>query len=400
MGSVICPERMNHMADKRDYYEVLGVGRDVTDEELKKVYRQLARKYHPDLHPDDPTAEDKFKEITEAYEVLSNSEKRSIYDQYGHAGLENGGMGADAGGFSDVSEILESLFGGMGGMGSFFGGSRMQNPNAPRQGKDLQTSVTLDFMEAVNGVSKNLTVQRMETCPDCHGSGCAGNSGMEVCKDCQGRGIVKVTQRSPFGMISSSKPCPHCGGKGKIIKSPCQKCRGAGRVRVSKSITVNVPAGIDDGQTLSVGGMGDSGVNGGPSGNLYVSVTVRPHPLYTRDGYDLHCDIPITYSQAVLGDEITVPTVDGNVKYRISEGTQTGTVFRLRGKGVRRPGRTERGDQYVKVFIEVPKGLNKHQKELIRQLEESLESKNYAKRETFFKKLKDLIGGKQDESKS
>ena len=378
------------MADKRDYYEVLGVGRDVSDDELKKVYRQLARKYHPDLHPDDPNAEEKFKEITEAYEVLSNAEKRKVYDQFGHEGLENGGMGPGSGGFSDVSEILESLFGG--GFGGMFGGGRMNSANAPRQGRDLQANVTLEFMEAVNGKSIELTVQRMDNCPDCRGSGSAGGSSAEVCPNCQGRGTVKATQRTPFGMISSSKPCPHCGGKGKVIKNPCQKCRGIGRIRVTKNIPVSIPAGIDDGQQLRVSGQGDVGINGGPNGDLYVGVTVRPHPLYTREGFDIHCDIPITYAQAVLGDEIVVPTVDGNVKYRIAEGTQTGTVFRLKGKGIRRLQRSDRGDQYVRVYIEVPKGLNKKQKELIQQLEASLEAKNYAKRESFFSKLKDLFG--------
>ncbi len=377
------------MAEKRDYYEILGVGRDVTDEELKKVYRQLARKYHPDLHPDDPEAEAKFKEITEAYEVLSNSEKRSIYDQYGHDGLENGGMGAGAGGFSDVSEILESLFGGMGGM--FGGGTRTANANAPRQGRDISANITLDFMEAVKGKSQTITIQRMENCPDCNGTGSAGGVASEVCKECQGRGTVKATQRTPFGLISQSKPCPRCGGKGKVIKNPCQKCKGAGRVRVSKPITINIPAGIDDGQRLQVGGQGDVGINGGPNGNLMVDINVRPHPLYTREGYDIYCDIPITYAQAALGDEIVVPTVDGNVKYRINEGTQTGTIFRLRGKGVSRPTRAERGDQYVKVYVEVPKNLTKKQKDLITQLEATLESKNYAKRESFFKKLKELL---------
>ena len=386
------------MADKRDYYEVLGVSKDVTEEELKKVYRQLARKYHPDLHPDDPTAEEKFKEITEAYEVLSNPEKRQVYDQYGHDGLENGGMGAGAGGFSDVSEILESLFGGMGGM--FGGGSRANAANAPRQGRDIQASITLDFMEAINGKAQNVQIQRMENCPDCRGTGSAGGSESEVCQNCQGRGTVKATQRTPFGLISSSKPCPHCGGKGKVIKNPCQKCRGAGRVRVSKTLPINIPAGVDDGTQLCVTGQGDVGVNGGPNGDLYLNVSVRPHPIYTREGYDLYCDIPITYAQAVLGDEIVVPTVDGNVKYRISEGTQTGTVFRLKGKGVKRRGRADRGDQYVKVYIEVPKGLNKKQKELIQQLEASMESKNYAKRESFFSKLKDLFKGNAgDETK-
>ena len=378
------------MADKRDYYEVLGVSRSATDDDLKKAYRQLARQYHPDLHPDDPTAEEKFKEITEAYEVLSNSEKRQIYDQYGHDGLENGGMGSGMGGFSDVSDILESLFGGMGGM--FGGGTRMPNASSPRQGKDIQTSTTIEFMDACNGKSQNVQIQRMETCPDCHGSGSAGDGGAEICPDCQGRGTVKATQRTPFGIISSSKPCPHCGGKGRIIKSPCQKCRGAGRVRVTKNINVDIPAGIDDGQMIRVSGMGDSGVNGGPPGHLLVTVKVKQHPVFQREDFDIHCDIPITYAQAVLGDEIVVPTIDGNVKYRISEGTQTGTVFRLRGKGVKKLQRSDRGDQYVKVYVEVPKGLNKKQKEMLQHFEASLESKNYAKRDNFFKKLKDLIG--------
>lgn len=383
------------MADKRDYYEVLGVGRDVSADELKKVYRTLARKFHPDLHPDDPDAEAKFKEITEAYEVLSDPEKRQVYDQYGHEGLESGGMGPGTGGFSDVSEILESIFGSFGG----FGGGRMNSANAPRAGRDIQASVTLDFMEAVNGKSQTIQVQRMESCPDCRGTGSAGGAESEICPNCQGRGNVKATQRTPFGMISSSKPCPTCGGKGKVIKNPCQKCRGVGRVRVNKAATITIPAGIDDGQRLQVPGQGDVGVNGGPNGDLFVLINVRPHPLYTRDGFDIHCEIPITYAQAVLGDEIVVPTVDGNVKYRIAEGTQNGTIFRLRGKGVKRPNRSDRGDQYVRVYIEVPKGLNKHQKELIQQLEASMESKNYAKRESFFSKLKELFKG-SDDSKS
>ena len=377
------------MAEKRDYYEVLGVSRNATDEELKKAYRQLARQYHPDLHPDDPTAEDKFKEITEAYEVLSNKEKREMYDQYGHSAFENGGMGADMGGFSDVSEILESIFGGMGGM--FGGGFRSQSANAPRRGADIQMNLTIEFMEACKGKQQVLKVNRMETCPDCHGSGAAGGADSEICKECQGRGTVKSMQRTPFGMISSSKTCPHCGGKGRVIKNPCQKCRGVGRVRMPREITVDIPEGVDDGTIVRLGGRGDAGVNGGPNGDLLLSIGVKPHPLFTREGYDIHCAIPITYSQAVLGDEIVVPTIDGNEKIRIGEGTQNNTPFRLRGKGVKRLQRNDRGDQYVRVYVEIPKGLNKKQKELLMQLEESLESKNYAKREGFFKKIKDMF---------
>lgn len=376
------------MAEKRDYYEVLGVSKSATEEELKKAYRQLARQYHPDLHPDDPTAEEKFKEITEAYEVLSNSEKRAKYDQFGHAAFENGGM-PEGGGFSDMSEILESIFGGFGF--GFGGGNRAQNANVPRRGSDIQVSLTIDFMEACTGIQKTISVPRMETCPDCHGSGAAGNSGSEVCPDCQGRGKVNTIQNTPFGRISSSTTCKHCGGKGRIIKNPCQKCRGVGRVRVNKNVSVTVPAGIDDGQSLSLSGMGDFGINGGGSGDLLVNISVKKHPVFSREGYDLHCDIPITYTQAVLGDEIVVPTIDGNVKYRIGEGTQTGTTFRLKGKGVKKLNSDARGNQYVKVFIEVPKGLDKKQKDLLQKFEESLEAKNYTKRESFFKKLKDLF---------
>ncbi len=380
------------MADKRDYYEVLGVSRDATDEDLKKAYRQLARQYHPDLHPDDPNAEAKFKEITEAYEVLSNSEKRQIYDRYGHEGLDSSGMGAGAGEYSsDVSEILESLFGSMGGMGGMFG-SRAANANAPRQGKDVQVGLTIDFMEAVNGVTKDVSIQRMETCPDCHGTGGAGGAEAELCKECQGRGMVKVTQRTPFGMISSSKPCPRCQGKGRVIRTPCQKCRGVGRVRMMKTVTVRIPAGIDDGQAVPVAQMGDAGVNGGSPGNLYVVVSVREHPVFKRNGFDVYCDVPITYAQAALGDEIVVPTVDGHSKITIAEGTQTGTKFRLRGKGIKRLNRSDRGDAYVTVTIEVPKNLSKQQKELIRQLDDSLvQSKKYTKRENFFDKLRDFF---------
>lgn len=377
------------MADnKRDYYEVLGIQKGASEDEIKKAFKKKAREFHPDLHPDDPSCEEKFKEVNEAYEVLSNAEKRQRYDQFGHAGVDPSYGGGDMGGFGgfgDMGDILENIFGGFG----FTGGSSRSSANAPRRGADISESIVINFMDSCTGKKQELKISRMSVCDSCHGSGADGGTSAEVCPDCQGRGSVKVTQRTPFGVISSAKPCPHCGGKGKIIKNPCGKCKGSGRIRTAKTVSFDIPAGIADGQTIRLSGQGDSGVNGGPSGDLNVTISVKPHPLFTREGYDIHCDIPVTYAQAVLGDEITVPTIDGNVKYNISEGTQTGTVFRLKGKGVQKLHRSDRGNQYVKINVEVPKNLTKKQKELLKAFEESLSEKNYAKRQSFFEKLKE-----------
>lgn len=378
------------MADKRDYYEVLGIQKGATEDEIKKAFKKKAREFHPDLHPDDPTCEDKFKEVNEAYEVLSDAEKRSRYDQFGHDGVDGAPFEGGFGGFGDMGDILENIFGGFGG-GFGFGGGGRSSANAPKRGQDINESVVIDFMEACNGKKHELKINKMAACDACNGTGASAGTSAEVCPDCQGRGSVKTTQRTPFGAISSTKPCPHCGGKGKIIKNPCQKCRGVGRARITKTVSFDIPAGIADGQTLRLSGQGDCGVNNGPAGNLNVTISVKPHPLFTRDGYDIHCDIPVTFTQAVLGDEITVPTIDGNVKYQIGEGTQTGTVFRLKGKGVKRLNRTDRGNQYVKINVEVPNNLSKKQKELLKAFEESLTEKNYAKRPSFFEKLKGLL---------
>lgn len=383
----------NMAETKKDYYELLGVQKSATEDEIKKAFRKKAREFHPDLHPDDPDCAEKFKEINEAYEVLSDSNKRQRYDQFGHAGVDpnySGGSGdfGGFGGFGDMSDILENIFGGFGG---FSGGGSRASANAPRQGADISESIVISFMEACTGKKQELKINRMCTCDSCKGSGADAGTSTEICPDCQGRGSVKTTQRTPFGAISSTKPCPHCGGKGKIIKNPCSKCKGTGRFRNTKTVSFDIPAGIADRQTIRLGGQGDSGVNGGPSGDLHVTVSVKPHPLFTRDGYDIHCEIPVTYTQAVLGDEITVPTIDGNVKYSIGEGTQTGTVFRLKGKGVKKLQRAERGNQYVKIVVEVPKNLNKKQKDLLKAFENSLSEKNYAKRQSFFEKLKEKI---------
>lgn len=384
------------MADKRDYYEVLGIQKGASADDIKKAYRSMARKYHPDLHPDDKDCAEKFKEVNEAYEVLSDPSKKERYDQFGHAGVDpsygGGGYGGGAGGFNpfgDMGDIFENLFGGSFGGG--FGGSRSSRANAPRKGQDIESSVTISFMEACTGVKRDIKISRHEKCPDCNGTGAAEGSTPQTCPECNGLGQVKVGQRTPFGVISSQKVCSKCSGKGKIISNPCSKCSGSGRIRVSKSLSVDIPAGIDDGQMLRVSGQGDAGSNGGPNGNLNVVIRVKSHPIFVREDYDIHCDIPITYAQAVMGDELIVPTIDGNVKYTISEGTQSGTVFRLKGKGVKKLQRSDRGDQYVKVYVEVPKNLSKNQKELLKAFEESLDEKNYEKKRSFFDKIKDIF---------
>ena len=377
------------MADnKRDYYEVLGVSKGASEDELKKAFRKLAKQYHPDLHPGDKEAEEKFKEVNEAYEVLSDADKRARYDQFGHAGVDpsyGGGAGAGGfGGFGDMGDIFDSIFGGFGG----FGGGRRANPNAPRRGEDVKASVIIDFMEACKGKSVNIKVNRAEKCTACGGSGAEAGSSPKTCPDCNGTGSVRITQRTPFGNIAQTTTCNRCRGKGKIVDNPCRVCGGVGRVRSTVEKTVDVPAGIEDGQTLRVSGEGNGGYNGGPNGDLHINVTVRPDPLFERDGYDVWTDIPLTYTQATLGDEITVPTVDGKVTYKVPEGTQTGTVFRLRGKGIKKINRPDHGDHYVRVNIEVPKNLTKEQKQKLKEFEQSLSDKNYAKRSTFFDKLK------------
>lgn len=382
------------MADKRDYYEVLGLKKGASEDDIKKAYKKKAREYHPDLHPDDPTCEEKMKEVNEAYEVLSNSEKRARYDQFGHAGIDPsygggdmGGMGG-MGGFGDLGDIFESIFGGFGGFSS---GRSAANANAPRRGNDIHESLTIEFMEACHGKKVDLKVNRLVPCDACKGSGADAGTSSEICPDCQGRGTVKATQRTPFGMISSTKTCPHCAGKGKIIKNPCAKCRGVGRVRVQKMFNGTVPAGIDDGKTLLISGQGDCGINGGPSGDLLLTINVRPHSFFKRDGSDIRCEIPITYMDAVLGTEVTIPTIDGDFKFKLSEGTQNGDTVRFKDKGVKRLKGNSRGNQYVTFYVEVPKNLNKKQKDLLRDFEASLSEKNYTKRQNFFDKIKGLF---------
>ena len=379
--------------NKRDYYEVLGVQKGATEEEIKKAYKKMARKYHPDLNPGDKDAEEKFKEVNEAYEVLSDSEKKARYDQFGFAGVDpnfgagGGGYGGGAGfDFGDLGDIFGSFFG-----GGFGGGQTRRNPNAPQRGESIRMNLTISFEEAAFGCEKELELDRYESCETCHGSGAAPGTSPETCPDCGGSGVVQTRRQTPMGVFASTAPCSRCGGRGKIIKEPCAACHGSGQTRKTRTIKVKIPAGIDDGQTISLRGEGSGGVNGGPAGDLYVTVYVKPHKMFKRDGQDIMLEMPVSFAQAALGATLTVPTVDGKVQYDMPEGTQTGTVFRLRGSGVPNINGRGRGDQYVKVTVEVPRNLNGEQKELLRKFEEATGENCYDQRKGFFKKMKDLF---------
>ena len=371
---------------KRDYYEVLGISKGASEDEIKKAYKKMARKYHPDLNPDNKEAEEKFKEVNEAYEVLSDPDKKARYDQYGHAGVDpNFGAGAGFDGnfdFGDLGDIFGSFFGGG------FGGGRRTNPNAPQRGESIRMSLAISFEEAAFGCEKAVTVERMEQCETCHGNGCAPGTTPEVCPDCRGTGQVQVRRQTPMGVFATSSPCPKCGGKGQIIHQPCKDCHGSGTVRRRKTIQASIPAGIDNGQTISIRGQGNAGKNGGPAGDLLITITVRPHELFRREGTSVLCEAPITFTQAVLGAELEIPTIDGKVKYTLPEGTQSGTTFRLKGKGIPSINGRGRGDQYVTVYIETPRNLNKEQKEALKKFAESVGESNYEERKKFFKKFK------------
>lgn len=378
------------MADKRDYYEVLGVQKGASDDELKKAYRAMVKKYHPDLHPDDKEAEAKMKEVNEAYDVLSDREKRAKYDQFGFAGVDpsyaagqggGGGFGGFSsggfsGGFDDIGDIFESFFGGG------FTGQR-QNPNSPRKGQDIKTGVQISFMEACKGTGIDIRVNRLERCSACSGTGAKAGSGAETCPDCRGTGTVRINQRTPLGVFQTTKTCDRCGGRGKIIRDPCPTCSGQGVVRRVLQKNVSIPQGIDDGQTLRITGEGDCGLNGGPNGDLIIRVSVRPDEMFEREGFDIYTEVPISYMQAALGDDITIPTIDGNVKYRIPAGTQNGDTFHLRGQGVPRLYRSGRGDHHATVRVMVPKNLTKKQQDLLRAFNDSLDDRNNPDKKKF-----------------
>ena len=373
--------------EKRDYYEVLGVSKGASEDEIKRAYKKLARKYHPDMNPGDKEAEEKFKEVNEANEVLSDPDKKARYDQFGFAGVDpnygaGGGYGAGGFDFGDLGDIFGSFFGGG------FGGGGQRRRNGPQRGESIRMSVSVDFTEAAFGCEKEVTVERSEQCPTCKGNGCAPGTTPEVCPDCHGSGAVMQSQRTPFGVMQTQAVCGKCRGTGKIIHQPCPDCHGSGRARKRKTVKVNIPAGIDNGQTISLRGQGHAGKNGGPNGDLLITVMVKPHDIFRREGTSVFCEAPITFTQAVLGAEMEIPTIDGKVKYTIPEGTQTGTVFRLRGKGIPVLNGHGRGDQYVTVTIETPRGLNREQKEALKKFSETLGEGNYEKQRSFFKKFK------------
>ena len=373
---------------KRDYYEVLGVQKGATDAEIKKAYRKMAKENHPDLHPGDKDAEARFKEINEAYEVLSDSEKKARYDQFGFAGVDpsygGGGYGGGFDGsfdFGDLGDIFGSFFG-----GGFGGGGRARS--GPQRGESLRTRLTITFEEAAFGCEKEVSIDRVEQCETCKGTGAAPGTSPETCPACGGSGQVQQRRETPMGVFATTGPCPRCGGTGKIIASPCKDCGGSGQVRRRKTLKVTIPAGIDNGQIISLRGQGSAGKNGGPAGDLQIVITVQPHQLFRRDGADVYCNAPITFTQAVLGGEMEIPTIDGKVKYDIPEGTQTGSTFRLKGKGIPNVNGRGRGDQFVTVYIETPRNLNREQKEALKKFSSTLKENNYEERKSFFKKFK------------
>jgi len=347
---------------KRDYYEVLGVDKGASKDQIKKAYRKLARKYHPDVSEEENAA-DKFKEVKEAYEVLSDDQKRAQYDQFGHAGAQGqGGFGGaqdfgDFGGFGDIFDM-------------FFGGGRRRDPNAPQQGADLQYTMTLDFEEAIFGKEADIKIPKEEECDTCHGSGAKPGTKTETCSHCQGTGQLNMEQNTPFGRVVNRRVCHHCNGTGTIIPEKCNTCGGSGKVKKHKSIHISIPKGIDEGQQIRVAGKGEPGVNGGPPGDLFVVIQVRPHEFFEREGDHIYCELPITFAQAALGDEVEVPTVHGKVMLTIPASTQTGKVFRLKGKGAPNVRGHGYGDQHVKIRVVTPSRLSERQKELLREFNE------------------------------
>lgn len=379
---------------KRDFYEVLGVEKTASTDEIKKAYRKKAMQYHPDRNPGDKEAETRFKEVGEAYEVLSDDDKRSRYDRYGFAGVDpnfnpNAGFGGGFGDFGDAfgfGDIFGDIFG---------GGGRRRNPNAPRQGEDVGAKLELTFEEAAFGTEKEVPVSRIENCAKCSGSGAAPGTSPATCPTCRGTGSVRTTQNLLGMTMQSTVACPQCNGKGKIIKESCTACRGKGKVRHSTTVKVRVPAGVDEDRVVRVRGEGCSGTNGGPDGDLLLEIAIKPHEIFRREGINVLCELPITFAQAALGAEVEVPTLDGKVKYTIPEGTQTGTTFRIRGKGIPVVHSKNRGDHLVTVVVETPTHLTKEQKELLRQFEEKDEAtRHQPKIAKFFERIKQELDKK------
>ena len=378
---------------KRDYYEVLGVDKGADAQTLKKAYRKLAMQYHPDRNPDNPEAEAKFKEINEAYEVLSDDTKRANYDQFGHDGPQGFGGAGGFGGFGGFGgggvEDIFDMFGDMFGGG--YGGSSRPRRRGPERGADIRQDITITFEEAAFGVKKSIKINRTEECSECNGSGAKSGTSKKTCPTCNGAGEVRTAQRTPFGNIMSTRVCSTCQGDGEVLESPCPKCNGQGKTRKVKTIEIDIPAGIDNDQMIKLSNQGDVGSKGGPRGDLYVAVRVMPHTLFTRDGFDIYFEMPITFAQAALGDEVEIPTLHGNVIYNIPEGTQTGTVFRLREKGIQKMRSNSKGDQYVKVIVDTPKKLNDKQKQLLKEFARECGEEVHEKKKSFGQKIEDMF---------
>jgi molecular chaperone DnaJ len=372
---------------KRDYYEVLGVEKSVTIEEIKKTYRKLAIKYHPDKNPGDKTAEEKFKELGEAYEVLSDQQKRALYDQYGHGAFDrrSGGFGR-AGGFHDPFEVFREVFGGASIFEDLFGGGR-RDPTQPERGDDLRYDMEITFEEAAHGCEKEITVTKPERCDVCHGSGAEAGSQTRSCPTCGGRGQV-ISSR---GIFSIAQTCPHCQGAGRVVDKPCKACKGAGRRERTSKIKLRIPAGVDTGSRLRSAGNGEAGFRGGPSGDLYVVLHVKAHEIFQRDGDDMLCEVPVSFVQAVLGADIEVPTLDAKATLKIPAGTQPGTMFRLKGKGVKNIQGYGHGDLHVRINVEVPTHLSAAQKAKLQEFAELCNGNESPLRQSFFEKAKNLF---------
>jgi molecular chaperone DnaJ len=373
-------------AAKKDYYEVLGVNRDASEEEIKKAFKKLAMKFHPDRNPDNPKAEESFKEAKEAYEILSDDQKRAAYDQYGHAGVDQSmGGGAGFGGFNsgNFSDAFGDIF------GDIFGGGRNQRSNVYR-GADLRYNLEISLEEAAKGTETKIRIPVQTTCETCHGSGARPGTSPVTCTTCNGHGQVRMQQ----GFFSVQQTCPKCHGTGKMVKDPCPTCHGGGRVKQNKTLNVKIPAGVDEGDRIRLSGEGEAGVNGGPTGDLYVVVHLKEHPIFQREGANLHCEMPISFSTAALGGEIEVPTLDGAAKMKIPAETQTGSVFRLRGKGIKPLRSSEHGDLMVHVVVETPVRLTEKQKELLREFESSTQAdagKHSPKNKSWVDKARDFF---------